>query len=179
MGVRTPETCWAVHTSKRQVINLRNCCICLVDLFVTYDDTRTCKLHIFVGIRNRSFWNFKPDVTRLCVCVCVCVCVRHRERESRRLFLLAMKVTICFPCFPRTNIIKSIQHINYVKNAAGLGRQCLRSSCQPSHCIDTDFDIKETFSTSSLSRIALSAGRACVDSCRQFLPLNVTAGCKA
>jgi hypothetical protein len=24
-GVRTPETCWAVH--KRQVINLRNCCI--------------------------------------------------------------------------------------------------------------------------------------------------------
>ena len=32
MGVRTPETCWAVHTSKRQVINLRNCCIWLVDL---------------------------------------------------------------------------------------------------------------------------------------------------
>jgi hypothetical protein len=30
MGVRTPETCWAVH--KRQVINLRNCCIWLVDL---------------------------------------------------------------------------------------------------------------------------------------------------
>jgi hypothetical protein len=25
MGVRTPETCWAVH--KRQVINLRKCCI--------------------------------------------------------------------------------------------------------------------------------------------------------
>jgi len=25
MGVRTPETCWAVH--KRQVINLKNCCI--------------------------------------------------------------------------------------------------------------------------------------------------------
>jgi len=31
MGVRTPETCLAVH--KRQVINLRNCCIYLVDLF--------------------------------------------------------------------------------------------------------------------------------------------------
>jgi len=31
MGVRTPETCWAVH--KRQVINLRSCCIWLVDLF--------------------------------------------------------------------------------------------------------------------------------------------------
>jgi len=25
MGMRTPETCWAVH--KRQVTNLRNCCI--------------------------------------------------------------------------------------------------------------------------------------------------------
>ena len=42
MGVRTPETCCAVH--KRQVINLRNCCICLVDLFETYDNARTCKL---------------------------------------------------------------------------------------------------------------------------------------
>ena len=44
MGVRTPETCWAVHTSKRQVINWRNCCIWLVDLFETYDDARTCKV---------------------------------------------------------------------------------------------------------------------------------------
>jgi len=40
MGVRAPETCWAVH--KRQVINLRNCCIWLVDLFELYDDARTC-----------------------------------------------------------------------------------------------------------------------------------------
>jgi len=31
MGVTTPETCWAGH--KHQVINLRNCCIWLVDLF--------------------------------------------------------------------------------------------------------------------------------------------------
>jgi len=31
MGVRTPKTCPAVR--KRQVINLRNCCISLVDLF--------------------------------------------------------------------------------------------------------------------------------------------------
>jgi len=30
MGVRTPETCWAVH--KRQVINLRNCCIWFIYL---------------------------------------------------------------------------------------------------------------------------------------------------
>ena len=44
MGVRTPEICWAVHTSKHQVINLRNCCIWLVDLFEMYDDARTGKL---------------------------------------------------------------------------------------------------------------------------------------
>jgi len=31
MGMRIPKTCWAVF--KRQVINLRNCCICLVDSF--------------------------------------------------------------------------------------------------------------------------------------------------
>jgi hypothetical protein len=43
IGVRTPETCSAVHTSKRQVINLKNCCIWLVHLFEMYDDVRTCK----------------------------------------------------------------------------------------------------------------------------------------
>ena len=31
MGMRTPETCWAVF--ERQAINLRNCCIWLVDSF--------------------------------------------------------------------------------------------------------------------------------------------------
>ena len=34
MGVRTPKTCWAIN--KRQVINWRNCCIYLVDLFELY-----------------------------------------------------------------------------------------------------------------------------------------------
>ena len=40
MGVRTPETCWAVN--KIQVINWRNFCIYLVDLCELYDDTRIC-----------------------------------------------------------------------------------------------------------------------------------------
>jgi len=35
MGVEAPETCWA--TQKRQVINLRNCCIWLVNLFELVD----------------------------------------------------------------------------------------------------------------------------------------------
>jgi hypothetical protein len=38
---KAPETCWATH--KRQVINLWNCCIELVDLFESYDDARTCE----------------------------------------------------------------------------------------------------------------------------------------
>ena len=36
MGVEAPETCWA--TQKRQVINLWNGCIWLVNLFELYDD---------------------------------------------------------------------------------------------------------------------------------------------
>ena len=41
MGVRTPETCSAVH--ERQVINLRNCCILLVDLFELLPTFETIK----------------------------------------------------------------------------------------------------------------------------------------
>jgi len=41
MGEEAPETCWATH--KRQVINLWNCCILLVNLFESYDDARTYK----------------------------------------------------------------------------------------------------------------------------------------
>jgi len=40
MGVRTPETCWAVH--EHQVINLRNFCIWLVDLF----EKQVCKFTV-------------------------------------------------------------------------------------------------------------------------------------
>ena len=133
-------------------------------------------LRIFVGILNRSLWNFKPDVSRLCVCVCVCVCVRERERVA---------LSFCWKWkwlwFPRTNIIKSRQHANcYVKKiAAVFGRQCLRSFYNPSHCIEADLDLKETFPTIFLSRIALSSGTDCVDSRTHILPLNVTARYKA
>jgi len=58
MGGETPETCWATH--KRQVINLWNCCILLVELFQSYDESRTYErrtsyliyfhLHASVGI---------------------------------------------------------------------------------------------------------------------------------
>ena len=41
MAVEEPETCWVTH--KRQVMNLWNCCIWLVNLFEFYDDARTCQ----------------------------------------------------------------------------------------------------------------------------------------
>jgi hypothetical protein len=40
MGMRMPETCWAVF--KWQVINLRDCCIWLVDLFEYNGRTWVC-----------------------------------------------------------------------------------------------------------------------------------------
>jgi len=39
MGEEAPETCWATH--KRQIINMWNCCILLVNLFESYDDAQT------------------------------------------------------------------------------------------------------------------------------------------
>ena len=57
MGVRTPETCWALH--KRQVINFSNCCIQLVDLFELYDDARNYKLC------NSYPFTFPPPLTSL------------------------------------------------------------------------------------------------------------------
>ena len=54
MGEETPETCWATH--KRQVINLWNCCILLVDLFESYDDARTCERQM----RQDHLEIFKP-----------------------------------------------------------------------------------------------------------------------
>ena len=53
MGVRTPETCWAVH--ERQVMNLRNCCIWLVDLFEMYDDARIAKFKLYDDARIAKF----------------------------------------------------------------------------------------------------------------------------
>jgi len=41
MGGEAPEACSATH--KRQVINLWNCCISLVDLFELCDNARTCE----------------------------------------------------------------------------------------------------------------------------------------
>jgi hypothetical protein len=42
MGGEAPEACWATH--KRQVINLRNCCILLVELFESFEQTFKLKI---------------------------------------------------------------------------------------------------------------------------------------
>ena len=79
MGARTPETCWAVN--KRLVINWRNWCIWLVDLFELYDDARTCKLYrnftlswnryvndLFRSIppRGHSTFSYSTTVDKVC-----------------------------------------------------------------------------------------------------------------
>jgi len=46
MGVKTSETYRALHTSKHQVINLRNCCMWFVDLFETF--SCTCFSYLFI-----------------------------------------------------------------------------------------------------------------------------------
>jgi hypothetical protein len=54
MGVRTSETCWAVH--KRQVVNLRNCWVRLVDLFEPVSFFSTIKWMIFVTEKQCVFY---------------------------------------------------------------------------------------------------------------------------
>jgi hypothetical protein len=55
MGMKMPETCWAVST--RQAINLRNCCIWLVDSF---------ECMMMYGLANRksrpALWFRKPHI---------------------------------------------------------------------------------------------------------------------
>jgi hypothetical protein len=57
MGVEAPETCWATH--KRQVINLWNCCIWLVNLSEMYDDARNCQrqrlFFIYLSLKTTQF----------------------------------------------------------------------------------------------------------------------------
>jgi hypothetical protein len=69
MGVRTPETRWAVHTSKRQVINLRSCCIWLVDLFET---------EIVFGVKKwQIYWRVS---CRKVLCIAYCAsCPSHAQ----------------------------------------------------------------------------------------------------
>ena len=62
MGGEAPETCWA--TRKRQVINLWNYCILLVDLFESYDDAGTYERQKTTG----NVWqhsNFLVNVSEL------------------------------------------------------------------------------------------------------------------
>jgi hypothetical protein len=64
MGKEAPETCWATH--KRQVINLWNCFILLVNLFESYDDARTCEHQIY-----KCQASFTPSISVCCVLLCI------------------------------------------------------------------------------------------------------------
>jgi hypothetical protein len=50
MGMRMPETCWAVF--KRKTVNLRNCCIWLVDSFECLNIICVCYSQLY---RSASF----------------------------------------------------------------------------------------------------------------------------
>jgi len=66
-GGETPETRWATH--KRQVINLWNCCILLVELFELHNDALTCErqgcnyisLHALNSITNITIWAYRSS----------------------------------------------------------------------------------------------------------------------
>jgi hypothetical protein len=68
MGMRMPETCWAVF--KRQVINLRSCCILLVDSVesMRMHGFANPKLHNFITIRifTAALYDISLDVARVC-----------------------------------------------------------------------------------------------------------------
>jgi len=72
MGMRMPETCWAVF--KRQTINMRNCCIWLVDSFesleksVRYQPNDTASHPTRLQSSTISLWepqNPKMDCVKL------------------------------------------------------------------------------------------------------------------
>ena len=65
IGGEAPETCWATH--KRQVVNLWNCCILLVDLFESYDDARTCERHIPLcyKLHTNYVWHVPTHITSI------------------------------------------------------------------------------------------------------------------
>ena len=72
MGMRMPETCWAL--SKWQVINLRSCCILLVDsvektvwlLTNDYHDTRNdiISLHCYTVVMKERFFETSQTIYR-------------------------------------------------------------------------------------------------------------------
>jgi hypothetical protein len=66
MGAEMPETCWAVHTNKRQVINLRHCCIWLVDLFEKLTVLQPIKKFPLLYGNQRFITLF----TRVLICSC-------------------------------------------------------------------------------------------------------------
>ena len=57
MCEKAPETWWATH--KRQVINLWNCCILLVNLFESYDDARTYEHQMCQVLRRIAYSSWR------------------------------------------------------------------------------------------------------------------------
>jgi len=99
MGGETPETCWATH--KRQVINLWNCCILVVELFDAYDDVRPCERQTNVNkfstcpLYTVTYSTYHKNVTygrRSKIQSCSCLVI-HLERN-----ILLLHLASCLEC---------------------------------------------------------------------------------
>jgi len=73
MGVEAPETCWA--TNKRQIINLWNRCIWLVNLSELYDDARTCPRQTLGDLHLN--WSFVFQISRITVITYRSITIGH------------------------------------------------------------------------------------------------------
>jgi hypothetical protein len=83
-GILMPETCWAVHTSVRQVINLRNCCIWLVNLFEIHGPCFACSWSKDMTVKRQTTyfcfsdaWGTDPLFSGHENCLCLCCCHQH------------------------------------------------------------------------------------------------------
>jgi hypothetical protein len=118
MGVRTPETCWALH--KRQVINWRDCYIKSVDLFELYDDVRAYKFEISVfyfskklesvtqrgKILRIAFWHLWATCLSVTLYVQCIISTLHVEvvRNAHIMFI----ASVCLSCHTRSETAEPI-----------------------------------------------------------------------
>jgi hypothetical protein len=132
MDMRMPETCWAVF--KRQVINLRSCCILLVDSVERYMQVREWICHNFAISTTQGVWS---------------ACLRCREPETEltlawhfhkelKVFVLQMKAQNYNEDRMLITVMWLFNHINQTRNSAVCGsvyfKYCKSTKSQSGLC---------------------------------------------
>jgi hypothetical protein len=82
MSEETPETCWVTH--KRQVINLWNCCILLVDLFALNGDVSPKENNSRFLLSVMCLRSYRLKTLLICVLVPGIRHINHETEEHRR-----------------------------------------------------------------------------------------------